>query len=306
MNKIDLLTIPKKKNEVNIELKDVISYKDADNKWQKEVVELTEDDKYLYYISDYIKEPKISSHTLVDLTGSNKYTSIGKTILTMFGLTARGSMDQYQVYKGGIAEVFAEKYLREYFENDIVLEAFEVKQFDNFNQFPEAAPFSGVLDLMMHHPRKMTIEVKSKEMKDYEKIADHGMFPKDQVLQGANQAILANTEDYLMVWVFLEPHVSKLLKSIAAEKYIDEKGVETDLWIWKDDYAQAVEDLELTMNDFKFFVKEFHADERLIKAYREKALELYNDFYIERRIAKKLFGKGELAEIKRQYAEKKK
>lgn len=273
-------------NQLNLNKK--IKIKDQNNRWNDVEYKLKEDDKYIYYSADLVREPKISSHTLINLANLNKWTSPGKTVLSMFGLLKRESINPYYTYRGGIAEVFAKRYLLRKYGMQANIESFELSMFKDFNQFPDAEPFSGVLDLMMYSPQKMTIEVKSKEMKDYDYIAGYGQYPRDQVAQGANQAILAETEEYMMLWIFPKDEIAKMLKQIAEE----------DLWIWEDDYEQASLDLGLTEDMFEYHAKIFKADIRIINAYREKALSIYNDFYIHRRIEKKLFTKEELKELK--------
>jgi hypothetical protein len=283
-----------------MQLKDEIVFKNENNRWMREQLILDMDDKFVKYESRIMNKPRISSHTLVDLVGLNKWTTPGKTLLTIFGGVKREQIDPYQIHKGGIAEEFAKQYLMNKFGAKADIEAFTVSQFPNFNQFPDAFPFSGVLDLMVHKPLKMSVEVKSKEMREYENIAIHGNYPRDQVLQGANQAILAGTNQYMMLWVFLKPSTSKLLKELNKPITLNIKGrkVETSLWIWGDNYEKAVKDLELTYDDFLFYGKEFEADIRLVNAYREKALALYNEFYENRRIDRKLFSASERKIIK--------
>jgi len=291
------------------ELKDKIKFLENE-KWYSDKIKLSLDKDYLYYESSIIKTPRISSHVLVDLLGFNSYSSPGKTLLNMFGLVAKTEIDPYQEVKGGIAEYFAKIYLQRKYKEAVDVEAFTVSQFKNFNQFPEEAPFSGVLDLMMHFrdTSKITVEVKSKEMKDFDKIAKLNIYPKEQIVQGANQAILAKTEQYLMLWVFLTPSLSKLIKELT-KKYkikktiyqdgqLKEYEVEESLWIWGQDYARAIEELEITEEHVLYHDKEFEADPRMIKAYREKALKLYNDFYVNRRIDKNLFKREELNMLK--------
>ena len=231
-----------------LDLSDYISYYDGKKK-QKKDYQLEVDSEYVYYKSEYIKQPKISSHTLVDLLDFNKFSRPGKTILNIFGLTKKSPIDPYQTYKGGIVEIFAKRFLLKEYGADADIEAFTVSQFkdSNMNQFPEAAPFSGVLDIMMHMPIKLPVEVKSKEMKEYERIVKHGMYPKDQLVQGANQAVLAGVDKYMMLWGFISEDLSKLLKTIAKE----------DLWLWEENYEQAIIDLELSEDDVKFHYKIF-------------------------------------------------
>jgi hypothetical protein len=270
-----------------MDLKHKISYWTKGKK-QNQKIKLRIEGDYIYYDTKYMKQPNISSHVLVDMLGFNKYASVGKTIMSNFGLINRGTFDPYQGYKGGIAEIFAKTFLLKKYGAEADIEAFTLSMFKNYNQFPNEAPFSGVLDLMIHMPIKMPIEVKSKEDREYERIAIHHMYPKDQCVQGANQAMLSHVDKYMMLWVFLTPSVSKLLKSIAKE----------ELWMWGENYAQAAQELGITSDDFRFHSKIFTIDERMIKAYREKGLRLYDEFYKNRRIKKKLFNSAELKEIK--------
>lgn len=274
-----------------MEIRDKIWFKEVhgdEEKWVSEPLILSEDDDYIYYHSDHMKDPRISSHTLIDLNNLNKYNSPGSVLLRLFGITKRSQIPEYQTRKGGLAETFAHKYLEKKYGKMADIEAFATNMFKDYNQFPEAAPFSGVLDLLMHKPDKMTIEVKSKEMKDYESIGEYKMYPRDQVTQGANQAVLAGTTKYMMVWVFLEPRTSKLIKQLE-EEYVDENGEVSDLWIWGDNFDQAAIDLGLTEEDFKYHAAEFDADERIVNAYRKKAVALVEDFKQNRRIKKTLF-----------------
>lgn len=293
------------------ELKDKLTFKDENGKFQSGKFKLRLEKDFLHYESDLIKSPRISSHTLVDMLGFNKYGSSGKTILSMFGLVKKSDMDPYQEHKGGMVEVFAKRYLEKKYGDRANVQAFTVSQFTNFNQFPEEAPFSGVLDLQLlfRTSEKMTVEVKAKEMKDYDAIARLNMFPKEQIVQGANQAVLAKTDRYMMLWGFLTPAFSKLIKELTKvhkfkKKITDSSGevkeviLEESLWIWGSDYERAVNDLEITNDQVLFYAKEFDVDPRMIKAYREKALGLYNDFFINRRIDKKLFKADELRMLK--------
>ena len=73
---------------------------------------------------------------------------------------------------------------------------------------------------------------------------------------------LAGTKQYMMLWGFLSPSVSRFLKDVCAE----------DLWMWGKDYKRAARELELKMSDFRFHSKIFDMDERMINAYRERSL----------------------------------
>ena len=263
------------------------------------------DKDYIYIRNDSLKIPSISSHTLVNLNNLNKYSTTGRTLLQLFGLLdkKKTEIEPYQEHKGGIVEVFASRYLREQYGERINLEDYTVKQFANYNQFydeennnPDSPNykvnpnnvFTGVLDKLMREPIKIPIEVKSKEIREYERIVEHGIYPKDQLLQGNNQGVLANADQYMMLYGF----ITKPLKDYLTEVF------KRDLWIWKNDYAQAVEDLGIKYTDIIFHHKVFDTDERIVKAYRKKALDLYNNVIENRRIPRSAFNASELLQIK--------
>lgn len=278
--------------EEKIVLKDKLTWK-QDNQWVKSSVSYENKGSKFYVNATALKTPNISSHVLVDLCGLNKYASVGKTILSMFGLIERKPIPKYQTVKGGIVEEFANIYLNKLYGGRYDIESFTLEQFNktNFNQFPSQVPFSGALDKLIHGETKLPVEIKSKEMREYNKIAVNGNYPKDQVIQGANQAYMYGAEKFMMLYGFLSEEISEYLKTLT----------ENDLWIWGDNYKQAIEDLELKYEDVTFHHKIMDYDPRIIKAYRDKAQKIYNDFYTNRTIDKSLFKKEEVIELSRYF-----
>lgn len=258
------------------------------DEWKRTPVGFTEDRDYIYITSDIIANPNISSHTLVNLVGLNKFSSIGKQLLSSFGFLERSPIPPYQQHKGGIIEYFTDQYLAEVYGDTLKLESFELDQFENYNQFPDEAPFTGALDKYIHIPVKLPIEVKSKEMKDYNWIVEQGNWPIEQLTQGANQAVLAGADKYMMVYGFIKPGTSKYLQAIFKE----------DMWIFGNDYARAVEALGLKYDMFEFAHKIFDADRRKIIKYREQALTSVLEVHTHKRIPKKYFKANELSAIK--------
>lgn len=277
-------------NDNKINLKEKVTWKQNDQ-WIKAQVNYRKKDSKIIVEASALKTPNISSHVLVDLCGLNKYASVGKTILSMFGLMERRPIPLYQTVKGGIVEELANIYLNELYGGRYDIESFTLEQFKNtnFNQFPDQKPFSGALDKLIHGDIKLPVEIKSKEMREYEKIAVNGKYPKDQVIQGANQAYMYGAKNYMMLYGFLNNEISTLLKELT----------ENDLWIWGQDYAKAIKDLEIRYEDIKFHHVILDYDERIIKAYRDKAQKIYNDFYTTRTIDRNLFKKEELTDIAR-------
>lgn len=95
-----------------IKLKNKVTWK-QDDQWVNSKVDYEKKDNKILIKTKVMKTPNISSHTLVDLVGLNKYASVGKTLLTMFGLAERNKIPLYQTVKGQIVEELATQYLEE-------------------------------------------------------------------------------------------------------------------------------------------------------------------------------------------------
>ena len=113
-------------------------------------------------------------------------------------------------------------------------------------------------------------------------------YPKDHILQGSNEALLAKSERYMMLYVFLKPEVSQLLDYIK----------KNDLWIWDKDYEAAYEFLGLSIEHFEFKYDIFKPDFRMIEAYRKRAYNYWNEVNEHRRIPLELFSKEQIIELK--------
>jgi hypothetical protein len=294
-------------NNEKIILKNKITFK-QDDQWVNSNVNYESKNNEIHVKTKALKTPNISSHTLVDLVGLNKYASVGKTLLTMFGLVEKNPIPLYQTIKGQIVEEFATQYLNELYGGRYNIESFVLEQFKNFNQFQDQLPFSGALDKLIHGDFKLPVEIKSKEIREYENIAVKKNYPKDQIIQGANQAYMYGAEKFMMLYGFLKPEISDLLKSLTEsytvkKKVVDALGneqeieVEETLWSWGKDYSQAIKDLGLRYEDIIFHHEVMDYDPRIIKAYREKAQKIYDNFYMERKIDRFLFKKEELLDI---------
>lgn len=294
-------------NNEKIILKNKITFK-QDDQWVNSNVNYESKNNEIHVKTKALKTPNISSHTLVDLVGLNKYASVGKTLLTMFGLVEKNPIPLYQTIKGQIVEEFATQYLNELYGGRYNIESFVLEQFKNFNQFQDQLPFSGALDKLIHGDVKLPVEIKSKEIREYENIAVKKNYPKDQIIQGANQAYMYGAEKFMMLYGFLKPEISDLLKSLTEtytvkKKVVDALGneqeieVEETLWSWGKDYSQAIKDLGLRYEDIIFHHEVMDYDPRIIKAYREKAQKIYDNFYMERKIDRFLFKKEELLDI---------
>lgn len=145
-------------------------------------------------------------------------------------------------------------------------------------------------------------------MREYTKIAVNRNYPKDQIVQGANQAFMYGADKFMMLYGFLTPQLSELLKSICETTMVkktikdalgneQEVEVEENLWVWGDDYAQAVIDLGIRYEDVIFHHEVMDYDKRIIQAYRNKAQKIYNEFYTNKSLDRSMFKKEELLDI---------
>lgn len=271
-------------------LKNEVIWK-VNNKWMKSRAAYELSDNEFKVHTPSLKAPNISSHTLVDLCGLNKWASPGSALLRMFGFLEKEKIDPYQTLKGGLVEHFADTYLYELYGDALDLESFTLSQFVNFNQFPESVPFSGALDKLLRAPIKLPIEIKAKEIKAWNEIVEKDMWPNDHRVQGMNQALFVKASRFMMVYGFLTEEASLLLR-----KYVDNKIITeifgTDEFNY--DFKKIAETLGFTYDMFRFAHKIFETDVNEIESYRMKALNLYNNFKETKAISKSYFKPAEL------------
>ena len=294
----------------SLTLKRTVSWKEKDE-WVNANVDYEMKNNQVIVHPDKFKTPNISSHVLVNLCGLNRFATVGSTLLSTFGLLERKPIPLYQSIKGNIVEEFATRYLEELYGGRYNIESFTLEQFSGYNQFPEQKPFSGALDKLIKGDVILPVEIKSKEMKDHKKIAIDGKYPKDQLIQGANQAYMYGAEKFMMLYGFLSKDISDILKDICksyttikrqknALGMWEEVEVEETLWIWGKDYAQAIEDLGLEYEDIVFHHEVMDFDPTVIENYRRKAKEIYDDFAETGIIDRYKFNKDELLDIMKQ------
>lgn len=258
--------------------------------------------QYLYINTPYLKAPNISSHTLVNLAGKNKWRSVGASLLSVFGLVEKSDVELYQQHKGGIAEVAAFRYLQKEFPATR-FKSYELDDFEGRNQFPEAHPFSGVLDIGVENPSSlpfnlnfippsvMPIEVKSKDWKARKKLLDainKGEFPIDNKIQGDNQALLVESKAYMLMYVFLKPYVTDILRPYFNS--LDSKD--------KINYELLFDELELELEDFDYQYKIIEPDYEQLMKYRRTAKNRYDEMYSHKRIPLDYFNQDEVIYLK--------
>lgn len=279
-----------------MKLNKTINLKSSEGRWTKDTPNYELTDSALKVHTTRLRTPNISSHTLVDLCDLNSFSSKGKTLLSIFGYLEKETIDPYQLIKGGIVEYFANEYLLELYGDRIDVESYTVQQFPDFNQFHHSPPFSGVLDKLLKSPVKLPVEIKSKEIKDYEYIATKGNYPKDHILQAMNQAYFINASRCMLIYGFLTEHANILLREFVDNGILEQIfGKNSNAY----DYKAVCETLGFTRDMFIFDHKIFEVDNDLVENNRKKALGLYNEFYQTKEIPLSYFSKNELELLKK-------
>ena len=136
---------------------------------------------YLYLNDITIKKKKITGHSFVDLCSLNPFSKKGDCVLNMLGVY-KPPFDNKYLYRGDIAEVLVLKKMQEKYK-DIKLIRYteEDKKANNYDFFHEYVNCGGIPDIII--PDISLVEVKSKSMKDYDKISN-GDIPKHELYQG--------------------------------------------------------------------------------------------------------------------------
>lgn len=296
--------VVKQEKPKSLVFKKTIKAQDATGRWHSMENALTEDARFIYLNHKVLREPNVSSHTLVDINGKNQFTSIGKVVLQMFGLLEYVPIEEWYTVRGGIVEHLTEEYIRKviYPGEELEIESYELSDFEGFNQFREQLPFSGVLDKAIVKPFRMPIEIKSKDTGKYEWIVDKGQEPEMEVLQGKQLASLWGSDQSLMIWGFVPDDLEKYIREAMELKILD--GFQTYRYGSEvTDYAALCEALEIKMEDLKWHHQFYTVNEEELRIYRSRALEIRQQVLESRRIPKVWFTHQELKEIKKHIAE---
>lgn len=269
-----------------------------DGQWYGVKNELSSDLTYIYLQHSKLRNPNISSHVLVDLMGKNPYTTPGKALLQAFGLLEYVAIDPYYTVRGGVVEVLAEEYIKKvlYPSLDLKVQSYELTDFKGYNQFPQHAPFSGVLDKAILEPFKLPIEIKSKEMKDYKWIVEKGKHPENEVIQGMQLSDLWGTDKVLMIWGFIDLKLQRYLKDVINAGIVEEfkKMQYGELHT---NYEALTEALGLTYKDVTWEFQIYDVNKQELDNYRTHSLGIYNEVITERRIPRKWFSHSELEDL---------
>ena len=167
------------------------------------------DNEYIYFEPNEVPKmnKKITGHSFVDLLGFNPYTKVGDALLVLHGII-KSQVDEKWLRRGDFAEDLVMKVYKRDFPNSILFHYKDKKaiDYDNFKMLYK--DFGGIIDIEDATLFKI-IEVKSKNIKDYEKIQN--VKPLHEVYQGLFYAFLRGYEDCTMEWVFFDDESENLI-----------------------------------------------------------------------------------------------
>lgn len=253
---------------------------------------------YVKIISDHLPTPNISSHTFVDIMGMNQYTSPAKAIMKLFHMIKEDPFNIYYTIRGGIVETLALEYVKKLYPG-CTAKGYDLQDFPNFNQFPEAKPFSGVVDIGITEPFRMSVEVKSKDYKYLNAITRYGNYPKEEVHQGEFLGELFGADKYMMLWgiitPWLEGQIQGIVKDEAKLKSYAIKVNGRDTF----DYGRILSDLKLALGTthIKWHHQTYTVRHDVIRKEMKDALDLRNKIISYKAIPVNLFSKEDFEDF---------
>lgn len=139
---------------------------------------------------------KITGTNIADLAGLNKFKPRGDAVLSIMGVV-KEPFDKFYTKRGEIAEQLALLTLQKRGYNCVVYEKKSV-EYDNF---PENPYFGGLIDIEI--PSLNTLyEIKSKSIKDYEKISKYGDSVQEE--QAMHYGWLRKYKQVHIMWIFFD------------------------------------------------------------------------------------------------------
>lgn len=202
---------------------------------------------FLYIDTEYTPQTKkkITGHSFVDIAGLNPYSKRGDALLSYLKIYKPPFDKKYQ-YRGDMAEkmigFILKKQMKEYLYYD---EA--AKKANNYDFFPNYKFCGGIPDFEI--PSEKTVhEVKSKSLKDYEKIKSQP--PIYEIYQGLYYAYLRKYDYLIMDWVFFDEESEKMLFENKKPKTLDNCKIVQRRYVITDEIRNKIQDM--IMDDFLY------------------------------------------------------
>ena len=233
------------------------------------------DNGFLYFDTDktiYTKK-KMTGHDFVELLELNKYNKKGDKILNIFKIF-KPPFDNKYLYRGDYAESLVRYYYQKQ-NRPFVWYDENAKKQNNFDFFPTYKQCGGIPDLEMQDESEI-IEVKSKSMKDYDKIAVEKDIPQEELYQALFYGYLRKVEKITMFYVFFD--------------------VETEQLVFENKQPN-------TLNNIKLYKKTYNMNDYYndVESKIKEALHYYNKCVYEKRISLADISPKVLNEVRSKY-----
>lgn len=205
------------------------------------------EDGYLVFESKMTpqKKKKITGHTFVDLAGLNTYQKKGDSLLAYLKLY-KSDFDKKYAYRGEMAEKMIGFILKKQNKNFLYYDEAAKKE-NNYDFFPNYKFCGGIPDFEI--PSEKTVhEVKSKSLKDYEKIKSEP--PIYEIYQGLYYAYLRKYDYLIMDWVFFDEESENLLFQNKKPKTLDNCKIVQRRYVITDKIRNKIE--EMIMDDISY------------------------------------------------------
>ena len=221
-----------------------------------DTTKVTVDENYLYFQSD--KTPttkkKISGHSFVNLADLNPFSKRGDTILSLLGIK-KDDFDSKYMLRGEVAESLVRSIYENKLHKKITWYDEQTKKKNNYDLFPKYLQCGGIPDIELFEENTL-IEVKSKSMKDYDKIKQSGALAYE-LYQGLYYGYLRNFSKITMFYVFFDEETE--------QEIYENKPVKT-------------------FNNIKFLKQEYDVNRDEIDFLLRSVLNYYNTCIKEKRI----------------------
>lgn len=148
---------------------------------------------------------KITGTDIADLAGMNKFKPKGDAVLAKLGYV-KEDFDPFYTARGDLAEKLAYK--------SLTRRGFQCVTYDkktyHYDNFPENPYFGGLIDIEI--PSKNTLyEIKSKNIKDYDKIVKFGDSCQEE--QAMHYGYLRHYKEVHIMWIFFDDETEALIKN---------------------------------------------------------------------------------------------
>ncbi len=139
---------------------------------------------------------KITGTDIADLAGMNKFKPKGDAVLAKLGYV-KEEFDEFYTKRGALAEQLALKSLTKRGYKCVTYDKFQC----HFDNFPENPYFGGLIDIEI--PSKNTLyEIKSKNIKDYDKIVKYGDACQEE--QAMHYGWMRKYSEVHIMWIFFD------------------------------------------------------------------------------------------------------